>query len=167
MNKDLNTNAAMKEIVIEAKIENLDVVQDFIANELRTSSVCPVKVQTQITLAVEEIFVNIARYAYGQNAWATDPPQSEQSDPATNTLTVRVAAAGDEIIIEYEDSGTPFNPLEINDPDTTLNIEEREVGGLGIFMVKKLMDAIKYRYEDNKNILLLIKKSDRSMDKAL
>jgi len=148
----------MKEITVEAKLENLDKVQDFISNELKSVAGDPVKLQTQISLAAEEIFVNIARYAYGKNVSAKGSP-SEQPLSEIGAVTVRVAV-GKDIIIEFEDSGKPFNPLEISDPNISLSIEERRIGGLGIFLVKKLMDDIKYRYKDNKNILILIKKSD-------
>jgi len=150
-------HAIMKEIVVEAKIENLDVVQDFITKELKSSPCCPINLQTQIALAVEEIFVNIARYAYGQNACVRST-KSEQLVTEVGSVTVRIAV-NDEIIIEYEDNGMPFNPLERDDPDISLGLEERGIGGLGIYMVKKLMDAIKYRYENNKNILVMTKKN--------
>ena len=152
----------MKEIVVEAKIENLDIVQDFILEELKSSPCCPVNLQTQIALAVEEIFVNIARYAYGQNACVRST-KSEQPASEAGSVTVRISV-NDEIIIEYEDYGMPFNPLERVDPDISLSLEERGIGGLGIYMVKKVMDAIKYRYEDNKNILVMIKKNAHHLD---
>jgi sigma-B regulation protein RsbU (phosphoserine phosphatase) len=130
-----------KELTIEAKIENLDVVQNFIANELDKAG-CSVKLENQIKLAVEEIFVNIANYAYGH---------------VVGNVVIRLAA-GDDIKIEFEDKGKPFNPLEKNDPDLTISVQEREIGGLGIFLVKKIMDKVEYRREDNKNILLISKK---------
>ena len=130
----------MKELAIEAKIENLDAVLDFVGAELEAAD-CPMKAQTQIAIVVEEIFVNIAHYAYGSE---------------TGGAVIRVAA-GDEVAIEFEDKGKPYNPLEKDDPDITLAAEEREIGGLGVFMVKKMMDTVEYRREDDKNILTIKK----------
>ena len=130
----------MKELMIEAKTENLDAVLNFISGELENVD-CPMKLQTQIAIAVEEVFVNIAHYAY---------------KPEIGGVTIRVTV-GNEVVIEFEDKGKPYNPLENNDPDITLGAEEREIGGLGIFMVKKIMDAVEYRNEDGKNILTIRK----------
>jgi sigma-B regulation protein RsbU (phosphoserine phosphatase) len=137
----LKITEAKKELTIEAKIENLDVVLSFISNELDKAG-CSVKMENQIKLAVEEVFVNIANYAYGQEA---------------GNVVIRLAE-GDDIKIEFEDKGKPFNPIEENDPDLTTSVQEREIGGLGIFLVKKVMDKVEYRHEDNKNILLISKK---------
>ena len=128
----------MKELMIEAKIENLDAVLEFVGSELETAE-CPVKTQTQISIAVEEVFVNIAHYAY---------------HPETGGAVIRVAA-GNEILIEFEDSGKPYNPLENKEPDITAGAEDRKIGGLGIFMVRKIMGSVEYRREGNKNILRL------------
>ena len=126
------------ELIIEATTENMDAVLDFV-NERITE--CPAKVQNQIGIAVDEIFSNIARYAY---------------HPETGGATVRVAV-DENITIEFEDSGIAYNPLTEENPDTTLSAEERELGGLGIFMVKNLMDSVEYRREGNKNILTIRK----------
>lgn len=131
----------MKELTVEARIENLETVLNFVADELEAAD-CGMKLQTQITVSAEEIFVNIANYAYS---------------PKTGSATVRVTV-GDEAAIEFEDRGKPYNPLEKGDPDITSNAEERDIGGLGIFIVKQMMDAVEYRNEDGKNILV-IKKS--------
>jgi anti-sigma regulatory factor (Ser/Thr protein kinase) len=120
----------MKELVIEAKLENLDAVLDFVA-----------ELPTQAIIAAEEIFVNIVRYAYA---------------PETGSVTIRISASND-IVLEFEDSGKPYNPLEKEDPDIKASAEEREIGGLGIFMVKKIMDKAEYRRDGNKNILKLSK----------
>ena len=130
----------MKELSIDAKVENLDAVLDFVTEELDQAD-CSVKIQTQITVAVEEIFVNIAHYAY---------------TPEVGDVIIRITS-GDEIVIEFEDKGKPYNPLEKADPDITLNAEEREAGGLGIFLVKKMMDTVEYRREGDKNILTIRK----------
>ena len=130
----------MKELAIEAKTENLDAVLQFVSEQLESAD-CPVKAQTQIAIAVEEVFVNIAHYAYS---------------PEIGDAAIHVTV-GDEVVIEFEDSGKPYNPLENDAPDITSSAEEREVGGLGIFMVKNIMDAVEYRYDDGKNILLIKK----------
>lgn len=143
------------EIIIEAKIENLDAVKDFITGELESSD-CPMKLQTQLAIVVEEIFVNIAYYAYSQDTSASEL-RSEEPPSAVGNVAIRIDI-GEEIIIEFEDCGTPYNPLEKDDPDITLDANNREIGGLGIFLVKKMTDGIKYRYEDNKNILMIKKK---------
>ena len=130
----------MKELAIEAKTENLDAVLDFVSEQLENAD-CPMKAQTQIAIAVEEVFVNIAHYAY---------------NPEIGGALIRVAV-GDEVVIEFEDNGRPYNPLEKDDPDITAGTQEREIGGLGIFMVKNIMDAVEYRREGDKNILLIKK----------
>ena len=103
------------------------------------------KAQMQIAIAVEEIYVNIARYAY---------------HPEVGEATIRCEVGGEplQVVIQFMDGGKPYNPLEKDDPDTTLGVEEREIGGLGIFMVKKSMDDISYTYADGKNILTIRKK---------
>lgn len=130
----------MKELFVDAVIDNLEVVMDFVNSELETYD-CNMKVQTQIDIAIEEIFVNISSYAY---------------NPEVGAVTIRVAV-GNEITIEFEDKGKPYNPIEKIDPDVTKSIEERDVGGLGIFMVKKIMDSIEYKNVENKNILTIRK----------
>ena len=129
----------MNELSVEARIENMDAVQGFISARLED---CPIKVQTQIAIAVDEIFSNIANYAY---------------NPEIGSVVIH-ATVGDEIVIAFEDKGKPYNPLEKDDPNITLGAEEREIGGLGIFMVKKIMDSVEYRHEGNKNILSIRKK---------
>ena len=130
----------MKELIIEASSDNLDTVFDFVNAELESVG-CPMKTVMNINLAIEEIFVNISHYAYTHS---------------TGDVVVRLDV-GSEIVIEFEDSGKPFNPLLKDDPDISINAAEREIGGLGIFMVKKIMDAVEYRNEDSKNILTIRK----------
>jgi anti-sigma regulatory factor (Ser/Thr protein kinase) len=131
----------MKELKIEARIENLEKVLDFVNTELETSN-CPQKMKRQLFIVVEEIFVNICYYAY---------------NPETGSALVRIKSDENEIWLEFEDSGTPYNPLEKTDPDITASVEDRPIGGLGIFMVKQMMDLVEYRHEDNKNILSIKK----------
>lgn len=129
----------IKELKINAEIENLEVLIAFINTELERLG-CPRNIQTQIDLAVEEIFVNIAQYAYY---------------PETGEAVIRVIAGDNEMRIEFEDSGKPYNPLETAEPDINAPVEDRPIGGLGIFLVKKIMDSIEYRYEGNRNLLSL------------
>ncbi|NLX25759.1 MAG: ATP-binding protein [Lentisphaerae bacterium] len=133
----------MKEMSLPAKTENLQTVIDFVTDELE-SFACPLKARLQIELAVEEIFVNIARYAYR---------------PEVGEATVRCAVDKEplQVVIQFLDQGKPYNPLTKKDADTSLPAEEREIGGLGILLVKKSMDSIDYEYQDGKNILTIKK----------
>ena len=131
------------ELVIEAVPENLPDVQAFVDEHLEGAS-CPMKAQMQIGVAVEEIFINIASYAYA---------------PEKGNTTVRVEVSQEpvSVTITFVDHGTPYDPLSKQDPDVTLDAEHREIGGLGIFMTKQLMDDVAYEYQDGKNILTLKK----------
>lgn len=133
----------MKSLTVTASTNELDYILDFINKELEAHN-CPMKVQMQIAIAVEEIFVNIANYAY---------------HPVTGNATVCCEIEDEPlaVTIQFLDSGKPYNPLAKNDPDTTLSAEERDIGGLGIFMVKKSMDDIRYEYKDEKNVLTIKK----------
>ena len=133
----------MKKIVVDATIENIDVVTEFVNEELEKLECMP-KAMIQIDIAIDELFGNIAHYAY----W-----------PETGKATVEVEVEEDplSVIITFMDNGKPFNPLEAKEPDVNASIEDRQIGGLGIFMVKKTMDAITYEYKDNHNILKIKK----------
>ena len=132
-----------RELVVSAEVENIPLITDKI-NEFLETMDCPMKAQIQIDVAVDELFANIANYAY---------PDGE------GKATVRYEPIRDPngIRITFIDSGIPFNPLEVEAPNTTLPAEEREIGGLGIFMVRKSMDDVLYRFEDGQNILTIIK----------
>ena len=134
----------MKELTIDATLENIPVVTDFVSEQLEQLE-CPMKVQIQISIAIDELFSNIARYAY---------------NPTTGSATVQVEVTEDPlaVVVTFIDEGKPYDPLAKEDPDITLSAEEREVGGLGIYMVKKSMDDVTYEYKDGRNILK-IKKS--------
>ena len=133
----------MKELVIEADRKNLLKVQSFIDEQLEEVD-CPILTQTAIDIAVEELFVNIASYAYA---------------PATGNAVIRVTMQEDppSVEITFIDSGMQYDPLAKSDPDTTLAAKQRRIGGLGIFMVKKSMDGVNYEYKDGKNILTIKK----------
>ena len=133
----------MKKIILKAKVDNLDEVLSFIDVELEEAG-CTPKKQMQIDLAVEELYVNIAHYAYGDS--------EGDAEIWIDTDNKRSRAE-----ITFIDSGIPYNPLEREDPDITLPVEEREIGGLGIFLVKKNMDDVIYKHEDGKNILTIKK----------
>ena len=132
-----------KEITVDATVENIETVTDFITAELEAIE-CPMKAQTQITIAIDELFGNIAKYAYA---------------PGTGKATVRFESEKDplSVSISFIDSGKPFDPLEQEEPDTSLSAQERKIGGLGIFLVKKTMNSVEYEYKDGKNILTIRK----------
>lgn len=131
------------ELQIEATVENIETVTDFVNEKLELLN-CPLKAETQIDIAIDELFGNIAQYAY---------------HPGSGPATVRVEVENDPIavIITFIDNGVQFDPLAGADPDITLSVEERVAGGLGIFMVKKSMDNITYEYKNGQNILRIKK----------
>ena len=127
-----------------ATTEALDDVIAFV-EQMLDSFECSLKVQTAVCVAVEEVFVNVARYAYGDSQGTVE--FGIGSDKETRTVTFRIA-----------DKGVPFDPLKSDDPDITLSAEDREIGGLGIFIVKKTMDKVNYARENGENILTMIKR---------
>ncbi|MCL2242963.1 MAG: SpoIIE family protein phosphatase [Treponema sp.] len=129
-----------KEISIEAKIDNLDRVLNFINSVLKKHEY-PSDLQNEIDIAVEEIFVNIANYAY---------------KPLNGNAFISIFA-NDKTIIKFEDTGMPYNPLEQSNPDFDKPLTAREIGGLGVFLVKKIMDTVDYARVDNKNVLIITK----------
>ena len=134
----------MKELKLDAVIENIPQVTEWVDEQLEAMD-CPMRAQMQIDIAIDELFSNIARYAYS---------------PEIGEATVRIEAEDDPlaVIITFLDHGVPFDPLNRDDPDVTRTLEEREIGGLGIFMVKKTMDEIRYEYKNGENILSIKKK---------
>ena len=133
----------LQEMEIEAAADNLTEVHAFV-NERLEAIGCPQKAKNQIDLAVEEIFINIASYAYA---------------PEKGKAVVRVEVSEDpvSVLITFVDHGIPYDPLAKEDPDIRLSADEREIGGLGIFMTKKIMDDVTYAYKDGQNILTLKK----------
>ena len=133
----------MKELTVEAKTTNIEAVTDFVNEQLEALD-CPMKAQMQIDIAIDELFGNIAHYAY---------------NPEIGKATVRVEVIEDPLAVTttFIDNGVPYDPLAKADPDTTLSAEERDIGGLGIYMVKKSMDDITYEYKDGQNILKIKK----------
>ena len=139
----METDKKERELNIAAKVDNLQPVLDFVDGILEDAA-CPIKTQMQIDVAVEEIFVNIASYAYGEN---------------DGEARVTVLFTDDNAVhITFYDSGVQYDPLAKEDPDVTLSAEERQIGGLGVFMTKKLMDDVSYEYTNGYNVLKLVKK---------
>ncbi len=134
----------VKELTLEAKVENITAVTAFIDEQLEAHD-CAMKAQLQIDVAVDEIFGNSAHYAYA---------------PGTGDSTVRFEFDPDTRMacVCFIDGGVPYNPLEAEAPDTTLAAEDRAIGGLGIFLVRKTMDDVTYEWAEGKNILRLFKK---------
>jgi anti-sigma regulatory factor (Ser/Thr protein kinase) len=137
-----------KEIRLRAAVDELDKLLEWLEAALEEAE-CPPKVANQIQIAAEELFINIAKYAY-------EIPAGENS-PAGQAL-IRVAARNPFFYMQFEDSGTPFNPLEQPEVNTKAGIDERKIGGLGIYMIMKWMDEVSYIRADDKNILTLQKK---------
>ena len=134
----------MFELEIDAKLSNLEKVLDFVNSHLSNVE-CPEKTRIQVDIAVEEIFVNIAHYAY---------------NPEVGKATIRVEISEKPLTISltFMDSGKPYDPLSRKDPDVSLSAEQRQIGGLGIYMVKKSMDEIQYSYRNGTNMLTFKKK---------
>lgn len=133
-----------REMSLPAEIGQLEAVTTFVDRCLEEIG-CSTRAQMQLDVAVDELFSNIAYYAYPSGS---------------GTVTVRVEA-GEEppcAVLTFIDSGIPYDPLSRTDPDTTLSAEDRQIGGLGIYMVKKSMDGVFYAYEDGKNVLTIRKR---------
>jgi len=139
---ELKEKEKVKSLIVDATIENLNAVNEFIDGFLEENG-CTARAQMQIDLAVEEIYVNIANYAYGDSVGKAE---------------VTIENHNSEVMIVFSDSGVPYNPLEKADPDITASADDRQIGGLGIFLTKKNMDAVSYEYKDGKNILTMKKR---------
>lgn len=131
----------MRTEIFSANVEKLNDVLAFVDEELEKVE-APMKVTTQMDIAIEELFVNVASYAYAPNS---------------GDVEIKVEAKDGSIEVIFEDSGVEFDPLAGEDPDITLSAEERRIGGLGIFMVKKFVDEMDYCRTDGKNILRIKK----------
>lgn len=134
----------MQDITLQASDDTLYTVLDAIEAHLCKNG-CPDEVRTELLISVEEIYVNIAHYAYKGKAGEATVQMEVTQDP-------RICR------VVFRDRGVPYNPLEKEDPDLSLSAEERKIGGLGIYMVKQYMDKIEYRYEDGYNILTIEKR---------
>ena len=134
----------MREMTVPATVDNIEVVTDFANAELKRMG-CPRNIVSQIDIAVDELFGNIARYGY---------------DAPGGPVTVRISATNvpPGVIITFIDKAAPFNPLRAKAPDVTLKPRERRIGGLGIHIVNKSMDSIDYVRENGRNILSIRKR---------
>jgi anti-sigma regulatory factor (Ser/Thr protein kinase) len=136
----------MKKITVKAGLDNLSRVLACVDEELETAG-CSMKTQMQVDIAVEEMFVNIANYAYAPGEGDADVcVETEETD------------GGKRIRITLADQGKPYDPLMQEAPDVSLPAEKRKIGGLGIFMARKNMDDMTYEYRDGRNILTMFKR---------
>lgn len=133
----------MKELTIDATVENITKVTAFVDEQLEELG-CPMKAQIQIDIAIDELFGNIAHYAY---------------NPEVGQATVRVDVVQEplSVVVTFIDNGMAYDPLARRDPNVALPADAREIGGLGIYMVKKSMDEITYEYKAGQNILRIKK----------
>ena len=129
---------------MQAVRENIPRITEFVDAALEQLG-CNVKAQMAIDIALDEILANICHYAY---------------TPGTGAVEVCIEYDADNrmAVVTFRDKGVPFDPLQKEDPDTTLTAQERQIGGLGIFLVRKTMDAVEYRHEDGFNVLTIRKK---------
>jgi anti-sigma regulatory factor (Ser/Thr protein kinase) len=134
----------LKELTLEAVKENITAVTMFVDEQLESFE-CSMKAQMQLDVAVDELFANIANYAYPGGV-------------GNATIQIEFEPSERMVSITFIDSGIPYDPLKKPDPDVTLSAEERSIGGLGIFLVKKTMDDMTYRFENNQNIVTIRKK---------
>ena len=134
----------MESLTILAEVKNLDTVNSFVSGRLEDRGLTDAKTLMQIRLAVEEIFVNIASYAY---------------DPSVGPAEVRCEVLEDplRVVIQFLDGGKPFDPLAREDADTSEEGLMNRIGGLGILLVKETMDEVTYEYKDGKNVLTILK----------
>ena len=134
----------MKEITVDAMIENMNTVTAFV-DDFLDQIACPMKSRIQINIVIDEIFGNICHYAYKDSVGAVTVREESGNTPKAVFLT-------------FTDNGIPYNPLDTEDPDITLSSEERKIGGLGIYLVKKNMDEMKYEYVNQQNRLWMEKR---------
>lgn len=135
-------NPEYTEKIFPAEDEQLDDVLSFVESELEKRD-CNIKTQMMITVIVEELFINIAHYAY---------PDGK------GTATISMNFDNESVTIRFTDSGIEFNPLDMEDPDITADAEHRDIGGLGIYMTKTVMDYKNYERKDGKNIFTVSKR---------
>jgi Anti-sigma regulatory factor (Ser/Thr protein kinase) len=141
----------MRELKIEATIENLSKVFTFLQESLEQCD-APPKVKRQIKLCVEEIYMNITHYAY---------------NPKTGMAKIGVELKDgnneqERIVISFSDEGKPYDPLAKQDPDLELSLDDRPIGGLGIYLVKTTMDIVAYEHKDGQNVLTIEKDFDKN-----
>jgi serine/threonine-protein kinase RsbW len=135
----------LKTLEVAAQSENLPKVQEFVQSQLKENQSCSPDVLWKTELAIEEIFTNVANYAY--------PDKN-----GTVIISVDAQAAEDTAVISFTDHGVPYDPLKKADPNLQLSAQDRPIGGLGIFLTKKMMDNVAYKFENGANVLILTKK---------
>lgn len=131
----------MYELEVEATTDNLSTVISFLDDILEKHDV-PMKTGLQLDVAVEEIYVNIASYAYAEG---------------TGMAQIEMNIGDNEIVIRFSDQGQPYDPTKKPDPNLTLSLNERPIGGLGVYMVKESMDDMTYEYKNGSNVLTIRK----------
>ena len=128
-------------ITVVPSMETVPQVAEFMETEMEKLEVSP-KISMKLMIAIDEIYSNIVRYSGATEA------------------TVSIEKANNTLKLYFKDNGKPYNPLDAKDPDITASAEDRNIGGLGVFMVKKMLDNVEYKYVDNFNILTLTKNLD-------
>lgn len=136
----------LKTLEVPAQSEKLPEVQAFVQEQLKAIFQCPEDILWKTELAIEEIFVNVAHYAY------------PNKDGLVSISVGYDDSSRDDALIIFKDHGTPYDPMKKTDPNLKLSANDRPIGGLGIFLTKKMMDNVAYKFEDNANILTLTKK---------
>ncbi len=150
-----------KTLKVEAAVDNLETVLSFVEEYLEACG-CPPKNMMKIAVAVEEIYVNIASYAYGEEGGSAridieDGPASGLISNFSGFSEKGIKPEEPAVCITMIDSGMPYDPLKKKDPDITLPMEERQIGGLGIYMVKQTMDEVRYEYKEGHNTFTMVK----------
>ena len=142
--KGARKKTPLKELTVDATVENVRTVTDFVGEVLEQAN-CPLDTRRQLNIVIDEVFSHIAQYAYG-------------SVLGTATVKAGLEADGRTLVLIFQDGGMPYDPLSTKDPDTSLSAADRPFGGLGVLLVKKLMDEKSYAYQNGQNILTLRKK---------
>ena len=135
---------SMKKRFEKAVIDDITIATEFLEAALESLG-CPMKTILQMDTVLDELFCNVVKYAY-------------PAGPGPLELSIEAGAEPGSFVLTMQDEGTPFNPLERREPDTTLSAEERPIGGLGIHIVRKLTDDVSYGYIDGKNTLRILKR---------
>lgn len=138
----------MKKTRIPAELDNLDNMIDLIISDLN-DIVCNKRFVNQVRLSCEEVLVNVISYAYPDGGGEVEIIREIPNDNG-------------EIIIQFIDEGVPYNPLLNPDPDINAPIEDRGIGGLGVYLYKTIMDKVTYERKEGKNILTFVKKLEPS-----
>ena len=134
----------MPKITFPATLDHIEAATDFL-NDILEGAGCPMKAAMQLDIALDELMSNVARSAYTNGTGAV-------------TISVDILNGPRRAVMSLTDSGIPYDPLKKEDPDITLSAEERQIGGLGIFIVKKSMDDMTYEYKDGKNTVTIVKR---------